>query len=61
MDDDAVQQWDIIERGSFAFAQCRMCGWLSPARRAYSSAHKEGAKHVATCTGVPEPAPLTHP
>lgn len=55
--DSPQQPWAIVERGSFVFAQCVDCGWLSPARRAYASAHKEGEKHVEVCAGPVSPDP----
>lgn len=55
------QAWVIVERGAFVFAQCRACGWLSHARRAYASAHKEGAKHLEECAGAVSADPAGQP
>lgn len=53
--DSPAQPWVIVERGSFVFAKCEACGWLSSARRAYASAEKEGMKHMEACPGALTP------
>jgi hypothetical protein len=38
---------EVIERGSFARAQCRGCGWAAPARRARALAVHDADQHRA--------------
>lgn len=47
--------WTMIDKGSFVIGHCEVCGWTSPARRAYATVEREGIKHAAVCAGPPEP------
>ncbi|MFD7644944.1 hypothetical protein ACFV4P_30325 [Kitasatospora sp. NPDC059795] len=42
---------EVVERGSFTFAQCA-CGWFAPGRRSRDKARRDAAEHLAD----PEPA-----
>ncbi|MFJ5922845.1 hypothetical protein ACIQF6_09590 [Kitasatospora sp. NPDC092948] len=42
---------EVVERGSFCFAQCD-CGWFAPGRRSRDKARRDAAEHRAN----PEPA-----
>ncbi|MGV1007151.1 MAG: hypothetical protein ACOYBY_00895 [Dermatophilaceae bacterium] len=35
----------VQDRGQFAHAVCRTCGWVGPARRSRGSARRDGAHH----------------
>ncbi|KAB7745108.1 hypothetical protein GA707_03820 [Nostocoides sp. F2B08] len=64
MQQSAQPPWEIVERGVFAIGSCRVCGWQSPARRAYSTARREATEHGDVCPGPPSaielaPAPQT--
>ncbi|MFG2693497.1 hypothetical protein ACIHEI_00085 [Kitasatospora sp. NPDC051984] len=41
---------EVVERGSFCFAQCD-CGWFAPGRRSRDRARRDAADHLAD----PEP------
>ncbi|MGW4381854.1 hypothetical protein [Kitasatospora sp. NPDC004531] len=42
---------EVVERGSFCFAQCD-CGWYAPGRRSRDKARRDAAGHEAD----PDPA-----
>ncbi|WP_099901578.1 hypothetical protein [Streptomyces sp. TLI_171] len=37
---------EVVERGSFTFAQCS-CGWFAPGRRSRDKARRDAAEHLA--------------
>ncbi|HHU11020.1 MAG TPA: hypothetical protein GXZ60_13555 [Intrasporangiaceae bacterium] len=47
--------WTMIDKGSFVLGRCEVCGWTSPARRAYATVEREGIKHAEVCAGSPDP------
>src|SRR5690606_15168440 len=47
----APATWEIVERGAWVSGSCRLCGWQSPARRAYATAIREGSTHADSCVG----------
>ncbi|WP_033217710.1 hypothetical protein [Kitasatospora phosalacinea] len=37
---------EVVERGSFSFAQCG-CGWFAPGRRSRDKSRRDAAGHLA--------------
>lgn len=37
---------EVVERGSFSFAQCG-CGWSAPGRRSRDKSRRDAAEHLA--------------
>jgi hypothetical protein len=41
--------WTLIERGSFVFGRCDLCGFHSPGRRARYSVESDMCAHTVLC------------
>ncbi|MEV4560931.1 hypothetical protein AB0K51_28585 [Kitasatospora sp. NPDC049285] len=37
---------EVVERGSFSFAECS-CGWFAPGRRSRDKSRRDAAEHLA--------------
>jgi hypothetical protein len=57
---NASPTWTLVERGSFVFGVCSICGFTSPGRRAHYSAESDLSGHEILSHGpaeVPDMAP----